>query len=119
MSLRRPDAATLADPDKLLVTLGAFYDAIASLQASRPAASAPALKAITLPLFADLRNTVGDVLGEKGPRGCIVAGGKSVFDGNQGVFAWDQTNRNPDDEANTIKPTAILSSANGRWRRIV
>lgn len=119
MNLRQPDASVVADPVQLTTLLRSYYDAITDLQRVRPASSVPALKAITLPLLADLRNTTGDNAGERGPRGVILSGGAAPFDGLQGVFVWDSNAPNADDGFNIIRPTALLAGAAGRWRRIL
>lgn len=116
MSLRRPDAAAMQNQQVLLEVLNGFYEELVKLGKARPAFTVPALKSITLATFADLRNVVGDLEGEVGPRGVIVTGRDAPEDGLQGVFIWVPTSTAPDDNATTIKPTAVTGA--GRWRGI-
>lgn len=114
MNLRKPDRDTVADGDRLLPILVSFYDAIVELGKPLQPGRVPNLKSVTLSTYADLRKTPGDVMGELGPRLTMIAGGKAVLDGGQGVFVWDPTSLLADDGVNVIQAAAVNP---GRWRR--
>lgn len=114
--LERPTRGTIQKPDDLLPILTGFYERLVELGRAQLPSTVPALKAVTLSTFANMRMQAGDADGEKGPRACIVTGGSSLLDGSEGVFAWDPTSTAADDNANTIQVALVPV---GRWRRMV
>jgi hypothetical protein len=113
-TLRKPTLATIAAPDQLLTMLVGYYDALLELRKDLLPSRTPALKAVTQPLYADLRMNRGDVMGELGPRATIVTGGTAVLDGGQGAFVWDPSSKTADDGVNTFEVAGVNP---GRWRR--
>lgn len=114
--LKKPDNGTAGSPTELLKVLIGFYDNIRALMGLRTPDTIPALKAITLPTHAALRNQIGDYAGQLGPRAIVVTGRSSPLDGGQGIYAWDATSTLADDDAATIQPLA-LGGKPGRWRK--
>lgn len=114
INLRKPTAAVVGVAAQLTTVLVAFYDAIVELRQDLLPSRVPALKAVTLSSYADLRAARGDVTGELGPRLTMIAGGTSVLDGGQGVFVWDPTSTTADDGVNTFQVAGVNP---GRWRR--
>ena len=116
MNLKKPNAALVADKDGLTQQLVDYYQALVELDKARPPSKSPALKAITADLFATMRQYVGDIDGEAGPRAVIVTGGKKLQDGKEGVFAWDPTSTLADNGSTVINPSG---ASPGRWRKLV
>lgn len=116
-SLQKPDRNSLGDKDELLAVLVSFYDNIRAALGLRTPDTVPALKAITLATHAALRNQVGDYAGQLGPRACIVTGRSAPLDGGEGIYVWDATSTQFDDDVAAIQPFGIAVGKPGRWRR--
>jgi hypothetical protein len=114
VNLRRPTAGAVANQQQLLDLLASFYDALIELRRPIQPSRAPALKAISVSTFAQLRAAAGDVNGESGACVALVAGKTGVNTGAQGAFAWDPTATAADDDANILQVAGVSV---GRWRR--
>lgn len=99
----------------LLSQLIEFYDALLDLGRPQLPSTVPNLKSVTLETLAALRRTVGDPLGEKGPRSIILAGGTDVMDATAGVWVWDPTSTLTDDGVSVIQVSGVIA---GRWRKL-
>jgi hypothetical protein len=118
VNLSKPNRSTVDTDDagaRLLSQLIEFYDALIDLGRPILPSRAPNLKSITLETLADLRKTVGDDQGEKGPRSLILAGGTANLDALTGVWVWDSLSTLADNGTTVIQVTGI---AVGRWRKI-
>lgn len=123
MSLRKPSAKSVASPVELAGVLGSFYDTLLPLSGKAISPDRlPALKAVTMASIYEMRLTRGDANGVTGPRACVVVGKFAILDGLgfEGLFAWDPTSRDGDDDVDVIESPAadVTAGAPGRWRRL-
>lgn len=116
--MTRPTSSAVNDPNTLLVLLMEVYNDLAALLRTQLPSTIPALKAITLPSYAELRKQVGDLAGQLGPRAIIVTAKDAYkngpLDGGEGIFVWDPTSTLTDNDATVLQPLGLPS---GRWRK--